>query len=172
MENKTISIIKNRVSCREYTEKKVPMAKVMQIAEAGKMAPSGMNRQIANILVLRKKRLVEKLRKLAIETAGKDAYYGANTMLIVYGPRDDRFTLQDCTCIIENMFIAASALKVNSCWINRTEYLLNSPKGKKLRKELGIDENSMVVGTCILGYAPENAKLAVKERKADFIKVL
>ena len=172
MENKVINVIKNRVSCREYSDKKVSLAKALQVAEAGKMAPSGMNRQISNILVLRKKSLVEKLRKLAIEVGGKDPYYGATTLILVYGPRDDRFTVQDCSCILENMFIAATALKINSCWINRTDDLLNTPKGAKIKKQLGLEENAMVVGTCILGYAKDESKLAVKPRKDDFVKVL
>ena len=49
MANKTIENIKNRVSCRSYSDKKVPLRKVLEIAEAGKFAPSAMNRQIANI---------------------------------------------------------------------------------------------------------------------------
>ena len=152
MENKTISIIKSRVSCRAYSEKKVPLSKALQVAEAGKMAPSGMNRQIVNILVLRKKSVVEKLRKLAVELGGKDPYYGASTLILVYGPREDKFTALDGACVLENMFIAATALKI--------------------KKQLGIPEDARVVGTCILGYAKDPASLAVKERKADFVKVI
>ena len=172
MENKTISMIKSRVSCRAYSEKKVPLSKALQVAEAGKMAPSGMNRQIVNILVLRKKSVVEKLRKLAVELGGKDPYYGASTLILVYGPREDKFTALDGACVLENMFIAATALKINSCWIHRTDDVLSSPKGLKIKKQLGIPEDARVVGTCILGYAKDPASLAVKERKADFVKVI
>ena len=92
--------------------------------------------------------------------------------MIVHGPRDDRFTYQDCSCVLENMFIAAASLNINSCWINQTNELLSSPKGLKLKKALGIPEENMVVGTCILGYAAEGTKLEVKQRKEDFIKIL
>lgn len=53
MENKTIKIIKNRVSCRNYVDKRVPLSKLKLIAEAGMMAPSARNEQIANILILK-----------------------------------------------------------------------------------------------------------------------
>ena len=52
MKNKTIELIKSRTSCRAYSDKKVSLKKALEVAEAGKFAPSGMNRQIANIYVI------------------------------------------------------------------------------------------------------------------------
>ena len=172
MANKTIENIKNRVSCRSYSEKKVSIKKVMEIAEAGKFAPSGMNRQIANIYVVNSKRYVEKLRALSLKIRGKDCMYGAKTIILVTGPKDDRFTYQDCSCVLENMFVAAKALNIASCWINQFEEFFNTPDGKKVKKSLGIPEDSVVVGSCALGYASNDAQLSVKPRKEDFIKVL
>ena len=97
MANKTIEIIKNRVSCRSYSEKKVSLKKVLEIAEAGKFAPSGKNRQIANIYVVNSKRYVEKLRALSLKEINRDCMYGARTIILVAGPRDDFFTSQDCS---------------------------------------------------------------------------
>ena len=172
MENKTLKLIKSRVSCRAYSEKKVSKNKVLAVAEAGKFAPSGMNRQIANIYVINSKRNVEKLRRLSNEIREKDCMYGANTIILVAGPRDDRFTYQDCSCVLENMFLAAHALNLGSCWINQFDEFFQTKNGLKVKKSLGIPEDFMIVGSCALGYPAENATLAVKERKADFIKVL
>lgn len=170
--NKVLNVIENRVSCREYSDKKVSLSKAMMVAEAGKMAPSAINRQICNILILKKKNLVEKLRQLSLDLKGNDGFYGATTMLLVYGPRDDAFTLKDGSCILENMFVAATALSIDSCWINRVDDLLQAPEGKKLRKTLGLTENDLVVGTCILGYRKPGTEIKVKARKEDFIKVI
>ena len=172
MENKVIQSIKSRVSCRAYSEKKVPLKKVLQIAEAGKFAPSGMNRQIANIYVVNSKRLVEKLRKLCLEVANRDCMYGAKTIILVAGPRGDRFTFQDCSCVLENMFVAAQALKINSCWINQFDDLFQTKQGLKVKKALGISNEFQIVGSCALGYAKDGETPAPKERKADFIKIL
>lgn len=172
MKNKTIDIIKNRVSCRSYSEKKVSLKKVLEIAEAGKFAPSGMNRQIANIYVVNSKRNVEKLRNLSLKIRGKDCMYGAKKIILVAGPRDDRFTYQDCSCVLENMFVAAKALNIASCWINQFDEFFNDKDGLKVKKSLGIPEDYCIVGSCVLGYPSEGTTLAVKERKADFIKVL
>ena len=89
MANKTIQTILSRVSCREYSEKKVSLGKVNQILEAGKYAPSAMNRQIANITCVRTKAKVERLRELLKEQFGRDCLYGANTVVLVHGPRDE-----------------------------------------------------------------------------------
>ena len=172
MANKTIENIKNRVSCRSYSDKKVPIKKVMEIAEAGKFAPSAVNRQIANIYVVNSKRNVEKLRNLSLKIRGKDCMYGAKTIILVTGPKEDRFTYQDCSCILENMFVAAKALNIASCWINQFNDFFETNDGKKVKKSFGIPDDSIVVGSCILGYPSNGAQLSVKPRKEDFIKVL
>ena len=95
MENKVVKTIKTRVSCRAYSEKKVSLKKALEVAEAGKYAPSGKNRQIANIFVVNSKKYVERLRKLSQEQLDRDCMYGAKTIILVTGPRDDKFTYQD-----------------------------------------------------------------------------
>ena len=172
MKNKTLDIIKNRVSCRSYSDKKVSLKKVLEIAEAGKYAPSGMNRQIANIYVVNSKSKVEKLRNLSLDILGRDCMYGARTIILVAGPREDRFTFQDCSCVLENMFIAAKALGIASCWINQFDDLFAQEKGNKVKKLLGIPEDFRIVGSCALGYPTEGVELKVKDRKEDFIKVI
>lgn len=172
MENKVLKIIKSRVSCRAYNEKKVSLKKALEVAEAGKYAPSGKNRQIANIYVINSKRYIEKLRTLSLNELNRDCMYGAKTILIVGAPREDAFTDKDCSCILENMFVAAHALKIDSCWINQFDDLFNTKNGLKLKKALGIPEDYKIVGSCILGYAKDPESLQVKDRKEDFIKVL
>ena len=99
MANKAIQAILTRVSCREYNEKKISLGKLNQILDAGKYAPSGMNRQIANITCVRTKAKVERLRELSKETFNRDCMYGANTVVLVHAPREDKFSVQDCSCV-------------------------------------------------------------------------
>ena len=172
MKNKTIELIKSRTSCRAYSDKKVSLKKALEVAEAGKFAPSGMNRQIANIYVINSKAKVEKLRNLSLKIRDRDCMYGAKTIILVGAPRGDRFTDLDCSCILENMFLAAHALKLSSCWINQFDEFFQTKDGLKVKKSLGIPEDYRIVGSCILGYAKEGNEPIVKERKADFIKVL
>ena len=172
MENKTLNLIKTRVSCRSYSEKKVSLKKALMIAEAGKYAPSGKNRQIVNIYLINSKRNIEKLRKLSLKLLNRDCMYDAKTILLVGGPRGDKFTDLDGSCVLENLFLAAHALKINTCWINQFDELLSTIDGLKVKKALGIPEDDRIVGSCILGYAKDPNVLKVKERKEDFIKIL
>ncbi|MCQ2776107.1 MAG: nitroreductase family protein [Bacilli bacterium] len=167
--SKVIDVIKSRVSCREYSSKKVSLKKLNEIIEAGKSAPSAMNRQIADMLVVRKASNMEALRKLSMQIRGKDCMYGANTIVLVHAPREDNFTAQDCACVLENIFLAAAALKIDSCWINQFDELFSSKEGLKLKKRLGIPEENRVVGSAVLGYRKEGAVIAVKAK--DNIKV-
>ena len=171
MANKTIQTILSRVSCREYDDRKVSLGKLNQILEAGKYAPSAMNRQIASITCVRTKSKVEKLRELSKEVANRDCMYGANIVVLVHAPREDKFCAQDCSCVLENIFVAANALKVQSCWINQFDDLFSTPKGMKVKARLGIPAENRVVGAAILGYAKDPSKLVSKERKGDFITI-
>lgn len=167
MENKTIQIIKNRTSCKGFSVKKVSTKKIETIVECAKSAPTAMNRQIIKIMALKSKRHVEKLRKLCLSEANRDCLYGAPVAILVYGPRDDRFTVTDASCALENIFLAASALSINSCWINQFDDLFNTKTGKKIKKSLGIDENMMIVGTAAIGYKRDDYELVKKPRKED-----
>ena len=170
MENKVIKTITSRTSTRSYLPKKVPLKKLEAVLEAGKFAPSAKNRQICHILAIRSGRYVNALHKLSNDVAQRDCFYGANTAILVYGPRDDGFTVQDASCILENMFIAAESLNLGACWMNQMDELLNSKQGIKLRNKLGLNENDYIVGTCLLGYKDKITD--IKPRKEDMIKII
>ena len=170
--NKVIQVISSRVSCRSYSDKKVPKGKLNQILEAGKCAPSGMNKQVCNILVIKSKSLLEKIRLALKEKFNRDCLYGAPHLCLVKGNENEPLLVQDASCILENMFVAATALKVDSCWINQLEELLSDPKYKKLRKRLNIYEDSRVVGSIALGYRLEGQNIPIKKRKDDFIRII
>ena len=100
----------------------------------------------------------------------RDVFYGAKTIIIAYGnPNESNLYVQDASCALENMFLAANALKLGSCWINQVDELLNSKKGKLLKAQLGLKEEDVVVGSCALGYIAKDFKereITVKEERA------
>ena len=169
--NKTIDVILNRVSCRAYSEKRVSPSKLNQILEAGSFAPSGMNRQICTILNVKSKSVLESIRNALKAKFGRDCLYGAPSLCLVYGNEGEPLLVQDASCILENLFLAAAALKVDSCWINQLNELLTDPNYAKLRKKLGLGEKDRVVGSAIFGYRKEGLEIQVKPRK-DFIKTI
>lgn len=169
--SKLIDLINSRVSCRNYSDKKVSLKKLNEILLAGRSAPSARNNQIASILAVRNKSRVEKLRKLSNELLNRDVMYGANTVVLVHAPRDNKFSFQDCSCILENIFLAATSLKINSCWINQFDELLSSKEGLKIKKSLGIPLENVIVGSAILGYRPDGNKIEIKDKNKIKIEV-
>ena len=169
--NKVIEVIKSRVSCRAYSDKRVLASKLNQILEAGKYAPSGRNRQICSILYIKNRKLLERIRESLKEKFNRDCLYGANTLVLVYGNSNEPLLVQDGSCILENMFVAANALHIDSCWINQLDELLSDSHYVSLRKRLGLLEEDKVVGSAIFGYRQEGTEIPVKPRKEDMIKI-
>ena len=172
MSNSFINKLKSRVSCRSYSDKKVSLGKINEIIDAGKSAPSAVNRQIGAITCVRRKNVLESLRKLSNDTLNRDVMYGANTIMLVHAPREDKFCVQDCSCILENIFLAATALKIDSCWINQFDDLLSTDAGLKIKKKLGIPMENRIVGSAILGYRKDGESLAVKSKEGIKVTII
>ncbi len=170
--NSTIDVILSRRSCKSYSDRVVDDNLVDEIIRCGTMAPSALNRQSASIVYLKNKDLVEKLRNNLIEFVGRDPFYGAKTIILVIANKQSRFNLQDGSCVLENMFIAATSLDVSSCWINCLHDYFATGEGNKFKKEiLKLDDDVITVGTCVLGY-PETNVYPNKPRKADYVRVI
>lgn len=151
--NETLETLLNRASVRSFNGKPVEDEKLQLIIQAGLKAPSAMNRQTPRFVVVKTPELMKKLSAMnaAVMGASNDPFYGAPQCVIVLGSTKG-LPVQDCSLALGNMFNAAFALGVGSCWINRAKEMFESEEGKALLKEWGIEEDVVGVGICILGY--------------------
>lgn len=163
--NKVIQTILSRKSCRNYSNKKISEEKLNQILQCGVYAPSGKNTQNTCIIAVSQTKLLNQIRKLSQKELNRDCFYHARVVVIVKAPKDSPLKIQDGSCVLENMMIAATALKVDSCWINQLDSLLQTKSGKNLRKELKIQEDEEIIGSLALGYKEPSIELPTKERK-------
>ena len=170
--NKVIDTILKRVSCRTYGPRKVSSKKLDLILEAGKAAPSGMNRQTCTILAIKRRSYLESIRAGLEKKFGRDCLYGAPSLCLVYGKKDEPLLVQDGSCILENMFLAATALGIDSCWINQLNELIEDPAYAKLRAKLGLSEEDRIVGSAIFGYREEGKEIPVKAHREDAIRII
>ena len=68
------------------------------------------------------------------------------------------------------MMLAANALGLGSCWINRARQEFDTAFGKNILKQLGIEGEWIGVGHLSLGYPDEEAKTPrVKEGRVYYI---
>ena len=153
--NEVIQTIINRRSTRKYLDKKVNEKIIDGIVNAGRYAPSAMNKQDCIILVISNKEIINNLSKINAQVMGKediDPFYGAPTLITVLGPSDSPSLFKNGACIIENMMIACEALGLGSCWINRADKVFESEYGKKILKCLNVGDNLKAVGHLVVGY--------------------
>lgn len=166
-----INVFKSRRSCKNFTRKQVSDEVLEAILEAGKHAPSGMNRQSAIMLVARDKELVKKLSHMNAQVMGADTdpFYGASTVVIVLADKNIPTYIYDGSLVMGNLLNAAEAVGVQGCWIHRAKQMFETDEGKEILKKAGISGNYEGIGCCILGYGEKQPE---KPRKDNYVYYL
>lgn len=166
--NETIRTLNKRKSCRSFTEEQVSEEMLDAILECGTHAPSGRNGQAVKLVVVQDKALIQKLSVMNSLGNGGDPFYGAPTVVIVFGVEGGPTPFQDACLTMGNMLNAAYSLGLGACYINRAKEMFESPEGKALLKEWGITENVFGVGCMILGHIRGELHPDLP-RKSDYI---
>ncbi len=167
--NTTLQDIRNRRSIRIFTPEMPPREALEQIIEAGLYAASGKGMQSSMIVAITDKklrnRLMEMNRAIGGWQEGFDPFYGAPAVLLVLADKASANHVYDGSLSMGNMMLAAHALGLGSCWINRAREEFDSNEGKAILRELGIEGDWEGIGHCIVGF-PEGDAPEAKPRKA------
>lgn len=146
-------VVKNRYSCKKYSDRKVDRAKLDEILEAGRLAPTAKNLQEQHIYV------VESEENLAKIDKATPCRYGAQTVLVVAFDKNNVFTypgdkrdsgVEDASIVATHLILAAADAGVDSCWVNFFD-------PDKLAEDLGLPENEEILMILDIGYAAEGA---------------
>ena len=171
--NETIKDLIERRSCRAYEEKQITDAELDTILKAGTFAPTGMGKQSPLIVAVQDGqtlKLVEKLNAAVLGNPDGHPFYGAPTVVVVFGDPSLPFGVSDGNLVIGNLLNAAHAVGVDSCYIWRAKEAFESDEGKALKAAWGIPEKYEGVGNVILGYGKPGSKRHAPPRKSDYIK--
>lgn len=170
MKKETLDSLKERRSIRAYKSKQIKDEELDAVLEAGTYAPTGMGKQSPKMVVVQDKETVSLLSRLNAQVMGvsSDPFYGAPTIIIVFADKNVPTYVEDGSLVLGNLMLAAYAVGLGSCWINRAKEVFAGEEGKKLMAKWGIPENYVGVGHCALGYADGETPRA-KERKKDYI---
>ena len=138
--NETLKTLMERRSVRSYKEEQVPEDILQQILEAGEYAPSGMGMQSAVMVVVRDKDTINQISRMNAAVMGNDGdpFYGAPTVVIVFGDSTRGTYVEDGSLVMGNLMNAAASLGVDSCWIHRAKEVFLSEEGKTLMKKWGL----------------------------------
>ncbi len=146
-------VVKNRYSCKKYSDYKVEPEKLEAVLAAGRLAPTAKNLQEQHIYVLQTEEMLAKI------DAVTPCRYNAPTVLVVAFDKNNVFTYpgekrdsgaEDATIVATHMILAAKDEGLDSCWVNFFD-------PEKVAQELGLPENEEVLMLMDLGYAAEGA---------------
>ena len=151
-----IDVILSRRSIRKYEDKEIPQEILSQVLEAGRQAPSAVNRQPIRFVVVTDSQAKNELSKSLF------AKHIKNAPMVIVGCADEKSLLTgkwavvDTTIALQNIVIAAWTFGIGSCWIG-------SFSEEKVKELLKIPDKWKVVALLTLGYPAEQPK--AKNRK-------
>ena len=152
----SIDFILTRRSIRHYDKKDIPEYILNQIFEAGRNAPSAVNRQPIHFIIVNdqeaKKELSKGMFNRHIKGSPAVIVGCANVNSVLTG----KWAIVDAAIAMQNMVIAAWTLGIGSCWIGDF-------KEKKVKKLLKIPDKWKVVALVTLGYPAEKPKQRKKK---------
>ena len=147
---KLIELISKRRSVRDYKSDPVPENILMQILEAGRLAPTGANRQPQRLIVVREQTGLDKVKKAANA-------YGAPLAIIVCADHNTvwkrhfdgkKITDIDASIVTDHMMLAATELGLGSVWICHF-------KPDVIRSEFNMPDQVEPVNILAIGYENE-----------------
>lgn len=152
--------IEKRRSVRSLVKTDISMKDLKKIVDAGRRAPSGMNTQPREFIIITDDDIIAKLSEV------QGFMRNASAMIaVVSEPNASKYWLEDMAASVENMLLAVVALGYDSCWVEGTllrreewaKELLNVPKDKRLMAFLPI------------GKAASSGSQASKKQMSDII---
>ena len=156
-----LQLAKERYSVRKYLARAVEENTLEYILEAGRVAPTALNKQPQRFLIVRSKGGLEKLNK-----AGNT--HGAPMAIVVCGLKDQAWvrpqdghamTEIDASIATTQMMLAAWEKGVASCWITWFDPAV-------VRAEFTLPDNMVPVNILALGYADGPAQSADRHKSS------
>lgn len=173
MHNEFIELIKTRRACRNYTQEQVSDEELAAVMEAGTYAPTAYGAQDPVIVAVQRPDIMQRIVRMNAEVRGADGnpYYDAPTVLLVFASESNANAFQDGSCVLQTMMLAAHAIGLASCWINREHEMFATDEGRRLMRELGLPDGLQGIGAIALGHAAAPAA-APKPRKEGWTRVI
>lgn len=179
--NAVFDAIAGRRSIRSYRPAPLAREDVERIVTAGLYAPSARNRQPWHVTALlgqsRIDRVTAELKAAVVRMpdnpykafVGKADYtvnYRAPVFIMVSAdPQASVMAMADCALVLQNMFLAAQALGIGSCWINQLGSACADAGFRAFLTELGLPPGHYIYGSACFGYAQGPAPTAPPRRE-------
>lgn len=142
-----LQLAKQRYACRKYTDRKVEREKLMQILEAGRVAPTGANRQPQRLVVIESKEGIERLSRCTRDFGAPLAILVCADTSEVWQRKYDEKKISDidASIVTDHMMLAAASLGLDTLWICMF-------KPEAVREEFGLPDEVVPVNILLVGY--------------------
>jgi len=140
-----LEAIKKRRSIRQYAGGAIPKADLETIVDAGRLAPTGSNRQPWDFVVITDRAMIAQFKVSSPWIAS-----AAAVIVVVMDPRS-RWWVEDGAAAIENMLLASTALGYGSCWVEGDVL----PREEQFKILLEVPEEKRVMALIPIGVAAE-----------------
>ncbi len=155
-----IDAIRARASVRSLEPADVTDEELEQILDAGRRAPSGMNVQPLQYIVIRDRATLERLGKVQGFIADASV-----AIAIVADPGQSKFWLEDASAAAENMLLVIAALGYGSTWVEGT-LLRREEWAKEL---LGVPDHMRLIILLPIGKPAGSPAQAAKKPLAELV---
>jgi nitroreductase len=146
----------NRRSIRKYKDQEIGKFEMDKILKAAMYAPSAMNLQAWQFIVIDDKEiLVDTIKSIPYAEMLRQS----GAAIIVCGDssveKNESWLLQNCSAAIQNILLSSHGLGIGSCWIaiHGMEDVY-----KNIKAQFALPENIVPVSLISLGYPDEEVK--------------
>jgi nitroreductase len=153
-----ITVIKSRRTVRSYRETPVPEEVIRDALDCAALAPTARNAQPWLFGIIRDKEMLQKIAALADN--GKFLAQ-APICFAVFGKRDEKYYLEDCSAATSQLILGLWAHGVGSCWV------AGDKKGyaEDVRELLGVPSTYTLVSLVSAGYPVDVPTVTKKSRE-------
>lgn len=186
-----LELMKYRRSIRRYTDRQVSEKDLLKILEAGAYAPNAGGGQRSRFVACQDRTLNEAVGRLNIarfdrsRLAGnfvskeqpsiiddpsiRSGFYGAPTVISIFGPKSFLYSVPDAFCAAENMVLEATALGLASCILVRGEETFDNPEGEQILQLWNIPDTMVARCFVILGYIDGDYPTSKPRKEGRFV---
>ena len=154
-------LLHSRRSTRKFKDKKLSKEQIVKIIQAGITAPSSLNKQPWNFVVVQDREKKKKLREIYTNARRRQNLYEQDTVFVEYATpivlvceNENNDFLYSCAMAVQNMNLAAVAMGLAS--LQAVAATTFEEDRKAISELFDIPKDKFVMLLLFFGYADEN----------------
>ncbi|HVX50768.1 MAG TPA: nitroreductase [Chitinophagaceae bacterium] len=170
-----MDVIYARRAVRKYRDLPVEQALLEKILDAGRMAPSAMNRQPWKFYLIDNRQTIQVFSNEILAAAKEEmhllagspfldshdaVFHGAPVVIFLSAPTDNEWAAFDIGMCAQNMMLAAKALGLDTCPIGLAKFVTHTPVYQRLH----IPSSEKVMLAIVIGYGDEIPAIHARNR--------